>query len=97
MIEETETNPSINGDQMALLSALRDLAPHLNPTLSNPTPLGLYSFAITTALFGVQKTWLAGSTQESHKKTGNLLWGFAMFSGQEIARIARVIDFVSYC
>ncbi len=85
--------------------ALRDLAPHIAPPTANPTPLGLFSFAITTALLMTQTTELTGSSKSSQDRTENLVWGVAIFTGGLIQLLAglcegkrnNVFGFTAFC
>ena len=76
-----------------VVKALRDLAPNLNPPIANPTPLGLFSFAITTALLMCRHTRLTGSSTKSQEGTEHLVWGFALFGGGLAQLIAGILEF----
>lgn len=59
----THTLPTMSGDSVALLAqrlqVLQDEGVKVNPATANPAPLGLYGFALTTALLQGSKTQLA--------------------------------------
>ncbi|EFN56785.1 hypothetical protein CHLNCDRAFT_144274 [Chlorella variabilis] len=69
----------MSSDSIALLAqrlqALQEEGIKVNPATANPAPLGLYGFALTTALLQGQKTGLTEPT------TGQLAMGFGFFFG----------------
>ena len=76
-----------------VVKALRDLAPHLNPPIANPTPLGLFAFAITTALLMCWHTRLTGLSTASEIGTEHMVWGFALFNGGLAQLIAGILEY----
>lgn len=80
--------------QSQVAREVKNLAPLINPPVSNPAPLGLFAFAITTALLQVEHAKLAGdNTAEDLKGVTYLVWGFAMFYGGLLQVIAGVHEF----
>jgi succinate-acetate transporter protein len=73
---------------------LKNLTPYINPPVSNPAPLGLFAFAITTALLQVEHAKLAGdNTSEDLQGVSHLVWGFAIFYGGLLQVIAGLCEF----
>jgi len=50
-------------------------------TICNPAPLGLFAFALTTALLQMYHSRITGGDKQSILGTKNLVWGFGMFYG----------------
>jgi hypothetical protein len=75
-------------------SEIRKLTTHVDPPVTNPAPLGLFAFGITTALLQVEHAKLAGeNSPEDLLGVTNLVWGFAMFYGGLLQVIAGLGEY----
>jgi succinate-acetate transporter protein len=82
---------TVSNDAITLLAqrlqSLTEDGVKVNPATSNPAPLGLYGFALTTALLQGQKSGLAETN------TAQLAMGFGFFFGGLAQFVAGILEY----
>mmetsp|Transcript_7411 Transcript_7411/g.10601 ORF Transcript_7411/g.10601 Transcript_7411/m.10601 type:complete len:246 (+) Transcript_7411:1617-2354(+) len=77
-MDSNETEDSNIENKLEQIKTLESL---LHLKVPNPAPLGLFSFGLTTALFQMKHSRLAGVERSDMHSAEKFAWGFAIFYG----------------